>query len=151
MLRQFSKKFWQRCCTAIKVLRISGPFRVQWDDTVETIDGAGRGKGLLRSNLVSWASGGGGRGKEGALGPSWPAKAKNSMFLDFFEKNSKFFVFSGKKLVLAPPPWKNFALPCKTSADTHVQFFTLFTSPRQIRNLSLRHQNEILKTSEGKP
>jgi hypothetical protein len=58
---------------------------------------------------ISWASAG--EGKGGLLPPPWPAK--NSMFLDFFGKNSIFFVVFKAKSRFLPPPWKFFALPWK--------------------------------------
>jgi hypothetical protein len=38
---------------------------------------------------------------------------ENSMFLDFFGKNSMFFVVFQAKSRFLPPPWKIFALPWK--------------------------------------
>jgi hypothetical protein len=61
--------------------------------------------------VTTWASAGGGKG--GLLPPGRPRPAKNSMFLDFFCKNSIFCCFLGKKKFLAPPLEKSLRTPMR--------------------------------------
>ncbi len=59
------------------------------------------------------ASAGGWVARGALVPPGRPRSAKNSMFLDFFWKNSIFYVVFRQKVGSCPPPWKVFALPWK--------------------------------------
>ncbi len=75
-------------------------------------------------------------GQGGSLAPPpSPRPAKNSMFLDFFGKNSNFFVaFQAKSRFLAPPG-KFLPSPGKKSADAH-EYKTYI---KQVHNIKSTH------------
>ncbi len=71
-----------------------------------------------------------GRPQGGGKGGSWPAK--NSLFLDFFEKNSMFLVVFRKK-VCSCPPLENFCPPWKKVCGRpciYLIFWIFFDEPR---------------------